>query len=76
MLKPGVHLYRGAPAVRSWSKYQTTIEGWTLCGIKRKSRGKGSTTGRHCVEDASLVSCPYCLILMRPSAKSTTKADE
>lgn len=34
-----VHLYRGAPAVRLWSKYQATDQGWTLCGVRRIARG-------------------------------------
>jgi hypothetical protein len=59
-----VHLFRGAPYVRSWSKYQTTVEGWTLCGIARKAAGSGLIAGQLCVEDSSLVSCPYCLDLM------------
>lgn len=53
-----VHLYRGAPAVRSWSKYQTTVKGWTLCGI-RQGTGKAPAT-----EYSAQVNCPYCLKLM------------
>ena len=40
-VKSIVHLFRGAPCVRSWSKYQSTIENWTLCGIERRERGRG-----------------------------------
>ena len=69
-----IHLFRGAPAVRSWSKYQETVEEWTLCGINRRSRGKGLTTGRHATEDASRVSCPYCLHLMRSGANTAAGA--
>jgi len=29
---PAVHLFRGSPAVRSWSKYQETDRRWYLCG--------------------------------------------
>ena len=33
-----MHLYRGAPAVRAWSRYQETDQGWTLCGVRRIAR--------------------------------------
>ena len=33
--KPVTHLFRGAPSVRTWSKYKETVKNWTLCGIKR-----------------------------------------
>jgi hypothetical protein len=69
MPKP-IHLLRGAPAVRSWSKYQTTIESWALCGIPRKSTARPVQA----TENASLVSCPYCQILMRPSVRSKTRS--
>jgi hypothetical protein len=36
MSDKAVHLFRGPPGVRSWSKYQATVEGWTLCGINRR----------------------------------------
>jgi hypothetical protein len=65
-----MHLYRGAPAVRSWSKYQETVEDWTLCGIRRQKRRDGLLHPRQCTENAFQVSCPYCLDLMRPSAKN------
>lgn len=61
-----VHLYRGAPAVRSWSKYQHTIDDWTLCGIKRKLRGLGRGV-TECTEEAGAVSCPFCLLVMQSS---------
>lgn len=60
---PKIHLFRGAPAVRDWSKHQATVQEWTLCGVDRTD-GK---SGRPCVEDAAEVTCPYCLDLMRPS---------
>ena len=41
-----VHLFRGAPSVRSWSKYQKTAEEWTLCGIRRVARGQRQNAGR------------------------------
>ena len=31
-----VHLYKGSPCVRVWSKYQETDKQWALCGIKDK----------------------------------------
>jgi hypothetical protein len=68
------HLYRGAPSVRGWSKYQATVEGWTLCGIKRKKAGSGRTSGEQCTEDASLVNCPYCRQLMRPTRAEIARA--
>lgn len=67
--KPLTHLFRGAPAVRTWSKYQETIPGWTLCGINRQLGSGPSRQRAECTEHASLVTCPYCLDLMRPSAK-------
>lgn len=74
MVKPKVHLFRGALSVRSWSKYQETVEEWTLCGINRQI-GRGAKRERAgCTEDPSQVSCPYCLVLMRPSAKSAAEA--
>lgn len=60
------HLFRGAPSVRSWSKYQKTVEEWTLCGINRRLAAGPSRERAECTEDASLVSCAYCLVLMRP----------
>jgi hypothetical protein len=67
------HLFRGAPIVRSWSKYQATDERWALCGIDRRSHGKAGVSAPSCVEEASLVDCLYCLELMRPSAKIAAK---
>jgi len=67
MSRPLTHLYRGAPCVRSWSKYQTTAEGWTLCGIRRQKRRGGLLHPAECTEEAAVVSCPFCLDLMRPS---------
>lgn len=67
------HLFRGSPSVRNWSKYQETVTEWTLCGINRRI-GEGANRRRHpCTEDASLVSCPYCLELMRPSLQDRPK---
>lgn len=69
MRKPLTHLFRGAPPVRSWSKHQETVKEWTLCGIQRKTPGKGHGKAPESTELASLASCPYCLELMRPSTK-------
>jgi hypothetical protein len=67
-----VHLFRGAPAVRSWSKHRTTDPHWTLCGIRRTKQVR-EKIGVGCTEDASLVSCPYCHQLMAPSARTAAK---
>jgi hypothetical protein len=61
-----IHLFRGAPPVREWSKYQATVTGWTLCGIARKATSKLAEA----TEDPSLVSCTHCLDLMRSSVKA------
>src|SRR5215472_8579787 len=66
-----VHLFRGAPAVRSWSKYRTTDRNWTLCGIRRTKQVR-EKIGVGCIEDALLVSCPYCRQLMAPSGSAET----
>jgi hypothetical protein len=58
---PMTHLYRGAPAVRSWSKHQQTVWDWTLCGIKRTGR----TNPSRCTEDEREVNCAFCLILIK-----------
>jgi len=56
---PKIHLFRGAPIVRCWSKYQETVDRWTLCGICRVPDGR---TGKLSItsEDPSQISCPYC----------------
>jgi hypothetical protein len=56
------HLYRGAPAVRSWSRYQETVFWWTLCGSEYDRENSAASA----TEDADLVTCKNCLILMRP----------
>ena len=65
-----MHLYRGAPSVRSWSKYQETVEDWTLCGINRRLAEGPNRHRAGCTDDASLVSCHYCLVLMKPARTS------
>lgn len=64
--QPIVHLYRGAPAVRSWSKHKATVYEWALCGIKRQKGKAGAFYGAECTEEASQVSCPHCKQLMGP----------
>ena len=54
---PDIHLFRGAPAVRSWSKHQTTVAGWTLCGVQQPT---------HATERADRVTCQFCLHLIGP----------
>lgn len=56
-----IHLYRGAPIVRSWSKYKETITEWTLCGISSSGHGELDNA----VEDPEQVNCPFCKDLMR-----------
>ena len=70
---PVTHLYRGAPPVRGWSKYQETDEAWTLCGIRRKTVIKGRQRVASCTEDPGVVTCTFCLHLMRPEADSVAK---
>ena len=53
--------------MRSWSKYPETIKELTLCGMPRQYPIPGENTDRRCTEEASEVSCPYCLELMRSS---------
>jgi hypothetical protein len=62
-----LHLYRGAPAVRCWSKYQQTDKGISLCSapLRKDSKGRSVAT-----EDPTKVSCPYCVELMHPQACS------
>jgi len=69
-----MHLFRGAPAVRGWSKYRATVEAWTLCGINRRLAAGPTRQRASCTEDPSLVNCPYCLELMRPAKASCGKA--
>jgi hypothetical protein len=62
-----MHLYRGAPAVRSWSRYQETDEGISLCAAPLR---KDSKSHSDATEDPTKVSCPYCVELMHPQACS------
>lgn len=67
-----IHLFRGAPAVRSWSKYRETIREWTLCGIRRAGGSEETPT----TEYAHDVTCRYCLKLMGATAKRGTSRQE
>ncbi len=63
-----MHLYRGAPCVRSWSKYRETNRRWTLCGIEfRGKEPSGMAT-----EDPLLCDCRFCRDLadLRPKIAS------
>jgi hypothetical protein len=50
-----MHLYRGAPVVRSWSRYQETDKGISLCAatLRKDSKSRSNAT-----EDPTKVSCP------------------
>jgi hypothetical protein len=73
-VKSVVHLFRGASCVRSWSKYQETVKGWTLCGIDRQLGAGGQRERAHCVEDPSQTTCIHCLDLMVPTVQRRAKA--
>ena len=65
MREQKVHLFRGAPCVRNWSKYQKTVTGWTLCGRRRyRSREDGNIVLPPTTEDPARVTCDYCQCLM------------
>jgi hypothetical protein len=54
-IEPTIHLFRGSPCVRSWSKYQETDRRWTLCGRltdadSRAAVAPGSITCRFCLD--------------------------
>ena len=55
MKQKQMHLFRGSPCVRSWSKYQETDKCWTLCGIQEKKQPR-----LNCTEDPLQVSCRFC----------------
>ncbi len=59
---PPVHLARGAPCVRSWSRYQKTDFAVSLCGIRRKKSILASSDVQGFVEGVG-VTCEYCLDL-------------
>jgi hypothetical protein len=53
--QPLVHLWRGAPATRTWSRYQDTVTAWSVCGI---------SLPENATENADATTCPYCLQLL------------
>jgi hypothetical protein len=55
-----MHLFRGAPAVRDWSKYQETVTHWSLCGLKDDRKRFDGT------EEPAKVTCWGCLQLLKP----------
>jgi hypothetical protein len=70
-----MHLYRGAPGVRNWSRYKATERSWALCGRRNSGRQLLAT------EDASLVTCPFCCDLMQSKsydrpAKQSARPEE
>jgi hypothetical protein len=68
---PGeMHLYRGAPGVRSWSRYQETDKGIRLCAA---TLGKDSKSRSTATEDPTKVSCPYGVQLMHPQVCSQAR---
>lgn len=50
-----LHLYRGTPAARAWSKHQRIDREWTLCGIQRRGDDQSTAT-----EDEQTATCQYC----------------
>jgi hypothetical protein len=52
---PLVHLWRGAPATRTWSKYQQTVQAWSVCGTSLPERA---------TENADECTCKDCLQLL------------
>jgi hypothetical protein len=65
-----VHLFRGAPGVRGWSKYRQTIERWTLCGRDRGTSPKKRERAAQATEDVSLVTCRFCHLLIKSGERS------
>jgi|SRR5215472_773113 len=62
-----VHLLRGSPCVRAWSRYASTVAGWTLCGIRLPRRPFRRQAAY--VEEAGRVSCRFCLMLIGAAKK-------
>jgi hypothetical protein len=61
---PTIHLYRGSPCVRTWSKYKSTVKLWSLCGIYDEH--SGTDRALQATEDPRKVDCPQCARLMHP----------
>ena len=70
---PDIHLLRGAPPVRPWSKYQRTVPEWTLCGIRRFLKRRKIPNAPHVTEIASEATCRFCKILTGFPAKKRTR---
>ncbi len=69
---PPVHLVRGAPSVRSWSRYQAIDPRFSVCGCALRDPVLGVQESRHCIAEAE-VTCPYCQDLMKPRGASGAK---
>jgi hypothetical protein len=67
---PTIHLYCGAPCVRSWSKYQSTGKQWALCVYDTRSGREGA---QYATEDRKKVDCPRCAELMHPETCAVAK---
>src|SRR5262245_32506845 len=63
-----VHLHRGAPSVRGWSKYQITDQTRTLCGIQRALNPERRFKPSKGTSEPSEVTCQFCLSLMQPAS--------
>ncbi len=61
-----IHLYRGAPITRGWSKYKRTDQDWTLCGIRRSEQSS------ECTDDIEKVTCYHCRDLAGLSLPATS----
>jgi hypothetical protein len=71
-----VHLYRGAPIVRAWSKHQQTNTRWTLCGIRIPLRNTGDKLPSVASESLAAVTCRYCLELASQGRSHTIGAHD
>ena len=52
---PNIHLWRGAPATRTWSRYQDTVQAWSVCGVALPENAPAN---------ADECNCPYYLQLL------------
>lgn len=55
-----VHLYRGAPIVRRWSKYKEIVPTWTLCGARLQITPRGGKREQEATADETKVTCYHC----------------
>ena len=65
---PPVHLLRGSPVVRSWSKYQRTVPEWTLCGSRTQLDAPSPSPY---TTQPNQVTCLFCQQLMRLKSVDT-----